>query len=222
MKLGKADIKKLHEDKFLLESFKTLRTNLLYTKDLQVIAITSSTPNEGKTTSAFYLAKSYIEIGKKVVLIDCDLRKGSLRKFFTTKVKTKGLSDFLSQQSHEFIYETNEENLFVIFAGKIPPNPTELLTSSQFDVLIQTLKKEFDVIIIDTSPMSAGIDASIVGRAADGIVMVIRNNFVKKQTSKRVKRELERNGGRVVGVVLNRIEKHQVDYYEYGYGEYYT
>lgn len=222
MKLGKAEIKKLHEDKFLLESFKTLRTNLLYTKDLQVIAITSSMPNEGKTTSAFYLAKSFIEIGKKVVLIDCDLRKASLRKFFTVKVKSKGLSDFLSQQSHEFIYETNEENLFVIFAGKIPPNPTELLTSSTFDTLIQTLKEEFDIVIIDTSPISAGIDASIVGRIADGIVLVIRNNFVKKHTCKRVKKELERNGGRVVGAVLNRIEKHQADYYEYGYGEYYT
>ena len=222
MKLGKAEIKIMREDKFLLESFKTLRTNLLYTKDLQVVAITSATPNEGKTTSAYYLAKSYIEIGKKVVLIDCDLRKGSLRKFFSLRVKVKGLSDFLSQQSQDFLYETNEDNLFVVFAGKIPPNPTELLTSHRFEKLVETLREEFDIVIIDTSPMSAGIDASIVGRVADGMVIVIRNNFVKKSTVKRIKKELERNGGRVVGAVLNRIEKHQADYYEYGYGEYYT
>lgn len=221
MKLGKAEIKKRHDDKFLLESFKTLRTNLLYTKDMNTIAITSATPNEGKTTSAFYLAKSYIEIGKKVVLIDCDLRKASLRKFFTVREKTTGISDFLSQQTQDFLYETSEENLYVIFAGKVPPNPTELLTGSMFEKLIETLKQEFDIIIIDTSPMSAGINATIVGRVVDGIVLVIRNNFVKKHTVQRVKKELERNDCRVVGAVLNRIEKHQADYYEYGYGEYY-
>lgn len=221
MKLGKAEIKKRHEDKYLLESFKTLRTNLLYTNDLQTIAVTSAISDEGKTTSAFYLAKSYIEIGKKVVLIDCDLRKGSLRKFFNVHSKTKGLSDFLSKQSYDFLYETDIENLYVIFAGKIPPNPTELLTSTMFEKLMNTLKQEFDIIIVDTSPMSAGIDASIVGRVVDGIVLVIRNNYVKKRTVLRVKKELERNGGRIVGAVLNRIEKHQADYYEYGHGEYY-
>ena len=211
MKLGKLETRELIDDSAMNESYKTLRTNLLYTSDLKVISLTSTVANEGKTTTAYYLAKSYAELGKKVLLMDCDLRKGSLKKFFTVKTRVSGISEYVSGQSKDFIYQTDVDGLFVVLSGKKPPNPTELLSNSSFE--------EFDLIIIDTPPMGIGADATIIGRNVDGVLMVVRNNFVSKKSVKKVKDDLVRTGSKVIGVVLNRIEKHQSDYYDY-YGYY--
>lgn len=219
MKLGKLEIRELIDDSAMNESYKTLRTNLLYTNDLKVISLTSTVANEGKTTTAYYLAKSYAELGKKVLLMDCDLRKGSLKKFFTVKSRVSGISEYVSGQSKDFIYQTNIDGLFVVLSGKKPPNPTELLSTPSFEKMLEVLKEEFDLIIIDTPPMGIGADATIVGRKVDGVLMVVRNNFVSKKSVKKVKDDLVRTGSKVVGVVLNRIEKHQSDYYDY-YGYY--
>ena len=127
MKLGKLETRELIDDSAMNESYKTLRTNLLYTSDLKVISLTSTVANEGKTTTAYYLAKSYAELGKKVLLMDCDLRKGSLKKFFTVKTRVSGISEYVSGQSKDFIYQTDVDGLFVVLSGKKPPNPTELL-----------------------------------------------------------------------------------------------
>ena len=213
MKLGKLETRELIDDSAMNESYKTLRTNLLYTSDLKVISLTSTVANEGKTTTAYYLAKSYAELGKKVLLMDCDLRKGSLKKFFTVKTRVSGISEYVSGQSKDFIYQTDVDGLFVVLSGKKPPNPTELLSNSSFE------KEEFDLIIIDTPPMGIGADATIIGRNVDGVLMVVRNNFVSKKSVKKVKDDLVRTGSKVIGVVLNRIEKHQSDYYDY-YGYY--
>ena len=219
MKLGKLETRELIDDNGMKESYKTLRTNLLYTSDLKVISLTSTIANEGKTTTAYYLAKSYTELGKKVLLMDCDLRKGSLKKFFTVKSRVSGISEYISGQSKDFIYQTDVDGLFVVLSGKKPPNPTELLSSAAFGKMIEALKEEFDLIIIDTPPMGIGADATIIGRQSDGVLMVVRNNFVSKKSVKKVKDDLVRTGSKVVGVVLNRIEKHQSDYYDY-YGYY--
>ena len=219
MKLGKLETRELIDDSAMNESYKTLRTNLLYTSDLKVISLTSTIANEGKTTTAYYLAKSYTELGKKVLLMDCDLRKGSLKKFFTVKSRVSGISEYISGQSKDFIYQTDVDGLFVVLSGKKPPNPTELLSSAAFGKMIEALREEFDLIIIDTPPMGIGADATIIGRKVDGVLMVVRNNFVSKKSVKKVKDDLVRTGSKVVGVVLNRIEKHQSDYYDY-YGYY--
>lgn len=219
MKLGKLETRELIDDNGMKESYKTLRTNLLYTSDLKVISLTSTIANEGKTTTAYYLAKSYAELGKKVLLMDCDLRKGSLKKFFTVKSRVSGISEYVSGQSKDFIYQTDVDGLFVVLSGKKPPNPTELLSTPSFEKMLEVLKEEFDLIIIDTPPMGIGADATIIGRQSDGILLVVRNNFVSKKAVRRVKDDLERTGSKVVGVVLNRIEKHQSDYYDY-YGYY--
>lgn len=204
-----------------MESFKVLRTNLIYSEGVQVITMTSALPNEGKTISSFNLAKSFAQINKRVLLIDADLRKGSLKRFFMVKHRVVGLSEALSRQSGEIIEETTIPNLDVIFAGKIPPNPTELLSGEVFENVINRLRHVYDYIIIDTPPMNAAMDAAIIGRVTDGVVLVVRNDFVKKQDLKRVKLQLERNGARVIGSVLNRVKKDQVDYKNYGY-EYYN
>lgn len=219
MKLGKLETRELIDDSAMNESYKTLRTNLLYTSDLKVISLTSTVANEGKTTTAYYLAKSYAELGKKVLLMDCDLRKGSLKKFFTVKTRVSGISEYVSGQSKDFIYQTDVDGLFVVLSGKKPPNPTELLSNSSFEKMLEALKEEFDLIIIDTPPMGIGADATIIGRNVDGVLMVVRNNFVNKKSVKKVKDDLVRTGSKVIGVVLNRIEKHQSDYYDY-YGYY--
>ena len=218
MKLGKLETRELIDDSAMNESYKTLRTNLLYTSDLKVISLTSTVANEGKTTTAYYLAKSYAELGKKVLLMDCDLRKGSLKKFFTVKTRVSGISEYVSGQSKDFIYQTDVDGLFVVLSGK-KPNPTELLSNSSFEKMLEVLKEEFDLIIIDTPPMGIGADATIIGRNVDGVLMVVRNNFVSKKSVKKVKDDLVRTGSKVIGVVLNRIEKHQSDYYDY-YGYY--
>lgn len=203
------------------ESYKSLRTNLLYTENLQVITITSTIPNEGKTVTAFNLANSFAQMGKRVLLIDCDLRKSSLNRYLMISKKRSGMSEALTKQSQDFIASTNIPHLYVIMAGKNPPNPTELLSGTVFDTLIERLKEEFDYIVIDTPPVSVAMDATIVGRKSDGVVLVIKNEFAKKKAIKRAKVELERNGARIVGVVLNGVKKNQLDYSGYGYDKYY-
>lgn len=203
------------------ESYKVLRTNLIYSEGVQVITMTSTLPNEGKTLTSFNLAKSFAQINKRVLLIDADLRKGSLKRYFVVKHRVAGLSEALSRQSGQIIEETIIPNLDVVFAGKIPPNPTELLSGDIFENIINRLRNAYDYIIIDTPPMNAAMDAAIIGRIADGVVLVVRNDFVKKQDLKRIKLQLERNGARVIGSILNRVKKDQVDYKNYGY-EYYN
>ena len=112
-------------------------------------------------------------------------------------------------------------NLDVIFTGKKPPNPTELLSNEIFEECIEIYKNAYDYIIIDTPPMTISMDAIITGRLSDGVVLVVRNDFVRKKDIKKVKSQLERNGSRILGVVLNRVQKNQIDYQGYDYYEYY-
>ena len=208
----------------LSESFKSLRTNLLYSDGVQVITITSSLANEGKTMTSFNLADSFSLMDKRVLLIDCDLRKGSIRRNFAIPRNLIGLSEALSGQANlsEVIYHTTRVNLDVIFSGKIPPNPTELLSNETFVEMLDILKTQYDYIVLDTAPMTVSMDATITGRLSDGVVLVVRNDFVRKKDIQKVKSQLERNGSRILGVVLNRVQKNQVDYQGYEYYEYYN
>ena len=203
------------------EAFRTLRTNLMYIDDLKVITISSSSPNEGKTVTAFNLAYQFAKLGKRVVLVDADMRRSSLRSYLMLKDKVAGLSEALSRQSRNYLFPTNVDNLFVILSGKNPPNPSELLSSPIFDQLISALKENFDYVIIDTAPMAVSMDATIVGRKSDGLVMVIRNEMTRKKNLRRIRADLERNGVRLVGAVLNRVKKNQIDYGDYRYEKYY-
>lgn len=203
------------------EAFRTLRTNLMYIDDLKVITISSSSPNEGKTVTAFNLAYQFAKLGKRVVLVDADMRRSSLCSYLMLKDKVSGLSEALSRQSRNYLFPTNVDNLFVILSGKNPPNPSELLSSPIFDQLISALKENFDYVIIDTAPMAVSMDATIVGRKSDGLVMVIRNEMTRKKNLRRIRADLERNGVRLVGAVLNLVKKNQIDYGDYRYEKYY-
>lgn len=219
-KLIEINLSIVSKDFGTIESYNTLRTNLLYTEDLKVITITSTLPDEGKTVSAFNLAKSFTEIGKKVLLIDGDLRKSSLKKYLEVKGTVSGLSEILTKQVDNVVNSTNIKNLDVIFSGKTPPNPSELLSSKVFEAFIDKMKDIYDYIIIDTPPVNIAIDSVIIGRVSDGAVIVVRNDFVKRSEIKRAKLELERNNVRIIGVVLNRVKKTQLDYKNYVYKYY--
>lgn len=219
-KLIEINLSIVSKDFGTIESYNTLRTNLLYTENLKVITITSTLPDEGKTVSAFNLAKSFTEIGKKVLLIDGDLRKSSLKKYLEVRGTISGLSEVLTKQIDDVVNSTNIKNLDVIFSGKTPPNPSELLSSKVFESFIDKMKDIYDYIIIDTPPVNIAIDSVIIGRVSDGAVIVVRNDFVKRSEIKRAKLELERNNVRIIGVVLNRVKKTQLDYKNYVYKYY--
>lgn len=187
----------------------SLRTNLLYTEDIKTIAITSSLPKEGKSVTAYHLALSFAKMGKKTLLIDCDLRKSKLYEYLEIKKEMPGISEYLSEQYNQIILETSIPNLSLILSGKQPSNPTELLLSERFSFMLYQLRERYDYIIIDTPSLADAIDASIIGRYADGIVLVIRSDYVKRKTVEKSKRQLLRNGGKIVGVVLNRLDKIQ-------------
>lgn len=210
------------------ESYKSLRTNLQFCgSDKKVIAVTSCTPNEGKSSIVLNLAVSLCEAGKKVVIVDADMRKSVLMGKVKVTEPVKGLSHFLSKQSslNDCICVTNIKNLHVLFAGPVPPNPTELLGSRLFCEMIKALKDVFDYILIDTPPLGSVIDSAIIARQCDGSVMVIAAKEVSYRFAQNVKRQLEKTDCPILGVVLNKVDTTAARYYgkygKYGkYGEY--
>lgn len=203
------------------ESFKKLRTSLIYTDDVHLISMTSSIPNEGKTVTTFNLAKAFAEMGRKTLLIDCDLRRSTLKEYLMLSGHHVGLSEALTGQTEHYICKTNMDCLSIILAGKRPPNPSEILSNRRLREIADELRNQFDYIILDTPPVSAGADASIVARVVDGCIIVVRNEYTQKAAVKRSIKELETNGGRVIGVVLNRVKKDSSEYGHYGYYGYY-
>lgn len=218
--IDQVNIQYLNVEHSLVESYKSLRTNLLYTENVHVIAVTSSMMGEGKSSTSFQLAKSFAQLGKKTLLIDCDLRKAYLKRYLKVHEKVVGLSELLSGQVDDAVYETDLDHLSLMMSGKSPVNPSELLSGDTFKKIIEKLKKEFDYIIVDTPPITVGPDTSIIARVVDGVVLVVRNDFVKKITIQRCKQDIIRNGGKILGVVLNRVTKYQDDYYYGYYGAY--
>ena len=143
------------------ESYKTLRTNLEFAgKKRKVIAVTSCTPNEGKTSVSFQLALSMAESGKRVMLVDADLRKSVLRSMYKVSAARYGLSHYLSGQASlsEVLCETNVPDFYAVFAGPVPPNPSELLGSEAFGLLLEYLRGEYDYVVVDTPPLGSVID----------------------------------------------------------------
>ena len=207
------------------EAIKTLRTNLQFCgSNLRVIMFTSAMPDEGKSDVAFAAAQSLSQIGKRVLLIDADIRKSVLVTRYQLDDEVSGLSQYLSgqKQMDDILYDTSIENLSVIFAGPYSPNPAELLEEKLFERLLETVRGEFDMVIIDTPPMGSLIDGAIVARSCDGAVLVIESGAISYRLEQRVKNQLEKTGCRILGAVLNKVDIHNDAYYgKYGkYGKY--
>jgi len=206
------------------ESYVKLRTNIELSavdEPIQVIMVTSASPGEGKSTTAVNLAVVYAQAEKKVLLIDADLRKPAVHRYFMLSNRT-GLTSLLTSRTSklEAIVEGAVPHLEVMTSGPVPPNPSELLASRKMSSYIEEFRKEYDVIIIDTPPLNAVADAQIIAPIVDGTLLVLQSGSVKKDHALRAKQALELAKTRILGVVLNNVERKQAeDYYYYYYGE---
>lgn len=218
-------IKKAEDDYAYDEAIRTLRTNLQFSgRNVRVIMFTSSMPDEGKSNISLSIARSLAQIGKKTVLVDADIRKSVLLSQCEVRGEVDGLSQYLSGQRvlKDIIFETNEENLSLIFAGPYSPNPAELLEEELCGQMFEALKLSYDYIIVDTPPMGSLTDGAIVARYCDGAVMMIESGAISYHLEQKVKGQLEKTGCRILGAVLNKVDIHEKGYYgKYGkYGKY--
>lgn len=207
----------------MMEAFKTLRSNIEFCGgDVKVIAVTSCTPNEGKSSVAMEMAKAFAEAGNKTMLLDADMRKSVLVGRYKTGAVRRGLTHSLIGKAvySEVMCSTNVPNLYVIFSGPVPPNPSELLGGEAFASILKNLRKTFDYIVIDTPPLGSVIDAAVVAKQCDGTVLVVENNAVSYKFVQRVKGQLDVTGSRILGVVLNKVDMSGKGYYGH-YGRYY-
>lgn len=205
------------------EAFKTLRTNLQFCgKDVKSIALTSCTPNEGKTSVSLQLARSLSENGKRVLFIDGDLRKSVILSRCQVDQTVKGLSHYLSGQCAfaEAVYMTNVKNLHIIFAGPVPPNPAELLGSNAFKIVIEKMKTVYDYIIIDTPPLGSVIDAAVIANECDGSVLVVKSGEISRKFARKIVDQLRMADCPILGAILNSVDMKKNSYGNY-YGKYY-
>lgn len=206
------------------EAFKTLRTNIEFSGNkIKCVFFTSTIPNEGKSTVAFETAASFAESGKKTLFIDGDLRKSVLKNRYKTGRIQFGFTHYLIGRNdwEEVICSTNVSNLFLVFAGPVPPNPTELLVGDRFSDFIEKVKEEFDFIVIDAPPVGSVIDAAIISRQCDGGIMVIGSGETSYRYARKTKEQLEKAGCKIFGCVLNKASVGGKGYYGKYYGRYY-
>jgi len=202
------------------EAFRTLRTNLIFSQAIQTlrtIVVTSPSPKDGKTTTAANLAVTFAQQGMRVLLIDCDLRKARLHNMFHLS-REPGFSQLLAKQNTtaEVVQPTGVENLWLLPAGLLPANPSELLGSAIARTTIESLAADYDIVIIDTPPVHVAADALILGSMANGVLMVLRAGHSERAAAREALQRLANVGAHVVGAVLNDPD-HKVP----AYGSYY-
>lgn len=210
-------------DYFYEEAIKTLRTNLQFCgSERKSILVTSCLPNEGKSDITFQLAVEIGKTGKRVLILDADIRRSCYLSRYQVKEKVRGLSEFLSGQCRleDILYETNYEGVYMIFAGKAAPNPTELLEQEQFAKLLQGLRDIYDYILVDTPPVGSIIDAAVAARDCDGAIFVIASGQVSRKLAIKAREQLEKAGCRILGVVLNKVNVRKNKYYSKYYSKY--
>lgn len=210
------------------ESLRALKTNIQFCgDDIRTILITSSVPNEGKSTVTMELARSLTESGKSVLVIDTDMRKsvlvGRLRAKSESGKEIRGLSHYLSGQKglDDVLYATNISGLYMVFAGPSVPNPTEILEKEYFNKLVEFGREKFDYVLVDCAPIGAAIDAAVVSKCCDGAILVIAQGIAGRRMIASVKKQLETSGVRIIGAVLNKVQMKKNGYYGRYYGNYY-
>lgn len=195
---------------FIKEAFNTLRTNLIFSgKSIKTVVITSCFAHEGKSTVSFELSRSLAEAGKRVLLIDADLRKSVMVTRHTKERGVCGLSQLLSGQVtlENAIYHTQTEGMDVMFAGPYPPNPTELIGQPAFKEFLADVRDAYDYVLIDAPPLGLVIDAAVIGASCDGSILVVNSGHVKYRIARNVRDQLEKSGCKVLGVVLNQANR---------------
>lgn len=205
------------------EAIRIIRTNLEFSgvdKKVRSILVTSSIPGEGKSFISTNLATAFAQNGSKVLLMDCDMRKGRLHKIFEIE-NDKGLSNLLLEnvevRFNSYIRRTRIENLYLLPKGVVPPNPSELLNSPKTKVLLRTLADKFDYIILDGTPVNGLTDSLILTKYVDKTVIVTSLNQTKTNELEFTKKSLVSVGADIAGVIVNRTSDIHGSYY----GNYY-
>ncbi len=206
------------------ESYKELRTNIMFSLPVsgcKVISVTSGIASEGKSTTCFNVAITFAETGAKVIVVDCDLRRPNVANLLQIK-KDKGLSNVLIKDCslEDAIIATEYTNLDTLVAGKIPPNPAELLSSAPMKELIDTLKQRYDYIFLDTPPVNVVTDASLLTKLVDGYIIVVKQFRAEKTALVETVRKLNFVDAKILGFILNGVRYTKMGYGKYGYGKY--
>lgn len=214
------------------EVFRTLRTNIQFMntdKKLRTLLMTSTFPGEGKSLVTSNLAVTFAQAGKRVILVDADMRKGRQYNIFGVSPKP-GLSNYLSNMNDDevedeevdiadFLQETEVENLHLLVAGNVPPNPSELLVSSRMRKLLRELTSMCDIVIIDGTPCDLVTDSIILSRFVDSTVIITAQKETKKDALSRIVKNIQNVGGKIAGVVVNKVDISAKKYNEsYYYG----
>jgi len=203
------------------EQYRTIRTNIEFMavdREIQAILVTSATQGEGKSTTSSNLAVAYAQQGKNVLIIDTDMRRPTVHYTFRV-ANGLGLSSLLTRQAEKekAILPTKVDNLSILTAGPIPPNPAELLSSRAMEHLVAQLREEFDVIIFDAPPLLQVADSRITSKLTDGVVLVVGCTTSDRQRVLKAKEQLELAEAKILGVVLNRRELTDDSAYQYYY-----
>lgn len=207
------------------EQFRTIRTNIQFSmidRDLKTIIFTSSGPYEGKSTVAANIAAVFADQGKKVVLIDADMRKPTVFRTFNAH-NNIGLSTLITSRTmgvRDVVQYIDDADLDIISSGPIPPNPSELLNSKRMNEVIKELEETYDLVLFDMPPVVSVTDAQIMATKTDGVVFVVRRNIAHTEDVKQAKELLDMVHANVLGVVFNGAEKRtdrSYSYYGYGY-----
>lgn len=200
------------------EAYRTLRTNIQYSSfdnEYRTIVVTSSEPGEGKTLTAGNLALALAQGESKVLLVDCDMRKPSVHKNFRIS-NENGLTDLLlHKRTMEQVMVKYNENLTIVSAGRVSPNPSEMLGSRAMGIFLEEMKEHFDYVVMDTPPLGAVTDAQVLSTKVDGTILVVKAGATKKDVVMNSVNLIKKVNGNIIGTVLNGVEQSKNKYYYY-------
>ena len=215
-------ISMINPKSIVAEQFRMVRTNLEFSivdKDLKSFLVTSLAPSAGKSTISTNLAATFATQGKKVLLVDTDMRKPTIHKILKMK-NNEGLSSLITSKEatiFEYIKKTEFENMYVLTSGATPPNPAELISSKRMEQLIEEMEQAFDLVIFDTPPVLAVADSQIMAGKVDGTLFVLRKGVDTKEQIQSANERMESVNANVLGAIYNRIEPSDDAYYYYEY-----
>ena len=200
------------------EAYNAIRTNLLFTQQGEkcpIFVVTSPTANNGKTINSINLAVSFAQMGKRTLLIDADMRNPTIHRMFSISVKN-GLSEILAGLTDNIsVSKKDVENLSVLTAGKIPPNPAELLSSARMDKLLEFVKEHYDCVFIDTPPINLVTDSTIFAQKVTGYIVIVKTDTTNTHDVKTTVTNIEQIDGNILGFILNDVNSEKKKYYSY-------
>ncbi len=220
----------LNPKSMFTESIKTIRTNLAFSTihgEMKMILNTSPESGDGKSFISANLAVAYAQEGKKVLIIDCDLRKGRQHKIFNVpNLTSSGYSNLILNYKedmflNDYIKQTENKNIWVLPTGPTPPNPVELLGSDKNRELLQRLRLEYDIIILDCPPILGLSDTLVMTKYSDANLVVVANKKTKLENLKNTKKAFSQAHAKIMGVIINKASVKDNSYYGYYSSEYY-